>query len=243
MPEVRIGTSGWRYDAWKDDFYEGVPEGEWLAYCGERFTGLEVNATFYRLRERETFRKWRDAVPDDFRFAVKANRYLTHSKKLLDPDEPIRTERDRARALRPKLGAVLWQLPGNLHGDVPRLERFLDALSGEWPDAAHAVELRHRSWFTDEVAAALADADVAVCISDAADWPRWDRVTAGLVYVRLHGHTRTYASAYSGEHLDRWARRVQGWLADGRDVHVYFDNDAEGAAPHDALRLRERVEG
>ena len=216
-----------------------MPKKRWLRHAAERFTGLEVNATFYGLQKRSTFEKWRDETPDGFGFAVKGNRYLTHNKKLLDPGEPIARERERAEGLGEKLKAVLWQLPANFHIDVDRLRGFLDALAA-WP-VPHAVEFRHRSWFAPEVARLLRDRDAAVCISDAADWPIWDEVTARIVYVRLHGHTRTYASAYSPPHLRRWARRARRWLDEGRDVHVYLDNDREGAAPRDAVRLLEQV--
>ncbi len=240
MARAFIGTSGWNYEGWKDAFYAGVRRKDWLRYAAERFTGLEVNATFYGLQRRSTFERWRDETPPGFGFAVKGNRYLTHNKKLLDPEEPIRRERERAEVLGAKLKAVLWQLPGQLQLDGERLRRFLAALREGWP-VRHAVEFRHPSWFTAEVADALRAHGVAACQSDAADWPMWEEVTADLVYVRLHGHTRTYASAYHSRLLRLWAGRTRAWLAEGRDVHVYFDNAAEGAAPRDALRLLEML--
>jgi uncharacterized protein YecE (DUF72 family) len=120
-----------------------------------------------------------------------------------------------------------------------RLARFLFELS-RWRATRHALELRYRSWFEPQVADALANAGVAVCLSDAADWPMWDCVTTDLVYVRLHGHTRTYRSSYSHGSLERWRERALGWLSEGGDVHVYFDNDGEGAAPRNALSLIDR---
>jgi uncharacterized protein YecE (DUF72 family) len=231
-----IGTSGWNYPGWRDGFYAGVKRQDWLSHCADRFTGIEVNATFYRLQERGTFERWREQTPRGFRFAIKGNRFLTHNKKLRDPEGPVGVERERALALGDKLAAVVWQLPGNFHKHLDRLEGFAVAL-GAWKEVRHALEFRHRSWFDDEVAECLRAHRLAACMSDAADWPLWDAVTTDMVYVRLHGHTRTYASAYSAESLKRWTDRVQGWLAEGRDVHVYFDNDAEGAAPYDALKL------
>lgn len=168
-------------------------------------------------------------------FALKANRYLTHRQRLRAPGESIALERERAAALGPKLGAVLWQLPAGLARHDARLAGFLDALA-RWP-ARHAIEFRHRSWFCPGVAAQLAERGVAVCISDAADWSMWECVTADFVYVRLHGHTRTYCSRYAPRSLERWAGKVQRWLAEGRDAHVYFDNTGAGAAPRDALAL------
>jgi len=116
------------------------------------------------------------------------------------------------------------------------MDGFIEALR-RWPKMRHVVELRHRSWFADEVAERLEKARIANCLSDSPRWPMWEAVTARLVYVRLHGHSRLYQPRYAGPALEGWARRIRRWLADGRDVHVYFDNDAEGHAPYDALRL------
>lgn len=231
-----IGTSGWNYDSWREPFYGDRPRKDWLAFCAGRFTAIEVNATFYRLQSRETFRRWRRGTPGEFRFAIKANRYLTHNKKLGDPLPGIRLERDRAAGLGPKLAAVVWQLPRRFHRHLERLETFARALRS-WPCARHAIEFRHGSWFDDEIAACLRRHRLAICQSDAADWPLWDAVTTDLVYVRLHGQPLTYASAYSHAELRAWADKVQGWRREGRDVHVYFDNDAFGHAAFDALRL------
>lgn len=233
-----IGTSGWNYPAWRDAFYGDCPARRWLSFCAERFSAIEVNATFYRLQSRETFARWRDATPPGFRFAIKANRYLTHNRKLADPLPSIRLERDRARELGGKLAAVLWQLPRNLRCDLGRLERFARALR-HWRAARHAIEFRHESWFDEKVEDCLREHRIAACQSDAGDWPRWDAVTTDLVYVRLHGRPLTYASGYRATELRRWAGKAKDWLAEGRDVHVYFDNDALGRAPVDALQLME----
>ena len=231
-----IGTSGWNYPAWREAFYGDAPARRWLSFCAERFSAIEVNATFYRLQSRETFARWRDATPPQFRFAIKGNRYLTHNRKLIDPLPSIRLERERARGLGRKLAVVLWQLPSGLHRDLGRLERFARALR-HWRAVRHAIEFRHESWFDEEVAACLRAHGIAACQSDAADWPLWEAVTTDLVYVRLHGRPLTYASGYSAALLRRWAAKVNGWLAEGRDVHLYFDNDALGRAPVDALTL------
>jgi uncharacterized protein YecE (DUF72 family) len=235
-----IGTSGWNYDGWRDDFYAGVKRKDWLRFCAERFTAIEVNATFYRLQSKETFQRWRDETPAGFRFAIKANRYLTHNKKLADPLPAIRIERDRATGLGDKLAAVVWQLPHNFHKNIERLKGFARALS-RWRRPRHAIEFRHPSWFDDEVAACLGAHGIAVCQSDAADWPLWDAVTTDMMYVRLHGHDVTYASNYSDRELRAWGAKVRRWRREGRDVHVYFDNDAFGAAPLNALRLLELI--
>jgi len=233
-----VGTSGWHYAAWREGFYGGRPARDWLRICGERFSGLEINATHYRLQGAATLRRWRDATPRGFRFAIKAHRYLTHYRRLRAPLASIRLERERAAALGGKLAAVLWQLPANLPCNLERLEDFARALR-RWRRVRHAIEFRHPSWFCEEVADCLRAYGIAACQSDAARWPRWDAVTTDLVYVRLHGRPRTYASAYGEGALRAWARKARRWLREGRDVHAYFDNDARGAAPRNALRLIE----
>jgi uncharacterized protein YecE (DUF72 family) len=231
-----IGTSGWNYDAWREAFYHQRPKKEWLAFCAERFSAIEVNATFYRLQSVETFRRWNAETQPGFRFAIKANRYLTHNKKLNDPVPAVHIERERASALGGKLAAVVWQLPPNLHRNLERLEDFAQALRS-WRRVRHAIEFRHPSWFESGVAACLARHRIAICQSDAADWPMWEAVTTDMVYVRLHGHETTYASDYSEVALRAWALKLRRWLDEERDVHVYFDNDAFGYAPRNALRL------
>lgn len=238
--QVYIGTSGWNYDAWREGFYGDVAKRHWLRFCAERFSAIEVNAPHYRLQRKSTFQRWRGLTPPGFRFAVKANRYLTHSRKLKDPRPAIRKERERAQGLGRKLAAVLWQLPANFHKRLDRLEAFATALHG-WSQPRHAVEFRHASWFDEEVAACLQHYDIAVCQSDAADWPLWNKLTTDLVYVRLHGRTQTYASNYPEGELRSWARKLRRWRGEGRDAHVYFDNDACGYAPLNALRLLELV--
>lgn len=235
-----IGTSGWNYEGWRELFYEGRPARVWLRYCASRFDAIEVDATFYRLQSVATFRRWREETPAGFRFAIKANRYLTHNKKLADPLPAIRLERERASGLGGKLAAVLWQLPHNFHCNVERLDGFARALR-RWRRVRHAIEFRHASWFDEDVAACLRRDGIAVCQSDAADWPMWDAVTTDFVYVRLHGHELTYASSYADAALRSWAVKARRWMSEGRDVHVYFDNDAYGCAPRNALRLIELV--
>lgn len=237
MSRLYIGTSGWSYQHWRDCFYRDIPHKEWLKFYAEGFKAVEINGTFYRLQKSETFKKWSDETPADFRFALKANRYLTHNKKLIDPEAPVLIEKNHADALNGKLTAVLWQMPGFLKKNSARLNAFTFALR-QWPEVRHVIEFRHPSWFDDDTAACLAEAKIAVCQSDAESWPLWDRITTDLVYIRLHGHTRTYASSYSPSELAQWADKISDWLRQGRDVHVYFDNDAECAAPFNAQTLQ-----
>ncbi|HTE50047.1 MAG TPA: DUF72 domain-containing protein [Kofleriaceae bacterium] len=237
---VHIGTSGWSYAGWAPLLYRGVPRSRWLARASRVFSALEINGTFYGQQSAETFRRWADQTPAGFRFAIKGHRFITHYKRLRGVARSVDRLRRPAMAMGDKLAAVVWQLPANLECDLVRLRSFLATLA-RWPEVRHAIELRHRSWFTDEVAALLGEARTAVCIGSAPDFPMWLEATTDLVYVRLHGHTRKYASSYSHAHLRRWAERVTTWRAEGRDVHVYFDNDAEGAAVGNALELMELV--
>jgi uncharacterized protein YecE (DUF72 family) len=240
MHSLHIGTSGWSYPEWQQRFYTGVARKDWLAFYAERFSAVEINGTFYHLQTPDTFKKWSDATPATFRFALKANRYLTHNKKLLDPAASILIEKNHANALGNKLAVVLWQLPGLLKKDLARLKGFIDALQ-LWPEVRHSIEFRHESWFDDETADCLARANIAVCLSDAEAWPMWDRITSSLVYIRLHGHTQTYVSSYSNAELAYWAERIVQWVRQGKDVHIYFDNTAECAAPVNADMLRTLV--
>jgi uncharacterized protein YecE (DUF72 family) len=242
MARAWIGTSGWVYPGWRAHLYAGAPVRRWLEIASRAFGALEINGSFYTQIRPETYARWRRETPDDFRFALKGHRFVTHYKRLRDAGASIARLRDQASGLGDKLAAVVWQLPARFAIDVPRLEDFLRALE-VWPGARHALELRHRSWFVPAVADRLREARVAVCLSDAPDFPIWREVTTDLVYVRLHGHTRKYASQYSAASLARWAADTRRWLAEGRDVHVYFDNDGEGHAVSDALTLHAMLDG
>jgi uncharacterized protein YecE (DUF72 family) len=238
---IHIGTSGWSYRSWRDHLYRDLPQREWLAKAARTFGALEINGSFYTQIKPETYRRWHDESPPRTVFTLKGHRFVTHYKRLIDVGESVARLRDQSRGLGDKLKVVLWQLPSHMTVEVERLARFLATLE-RWPEVRHALELRHRSWFTDEIAAMLCRARVAACISDAPDFPMWHAVTTDLVYARLHGHTRKYASSYSRAHLSRWASEVRAWADAGIETHVYFDNDAEGAAVDDALALKSLTE-
>ena len=240
MARAYIGTSGWVYKGWRARLYADTPVDRWLYVASRRFQSLEINGSFYKQIAPATYARWYAETPPEFRFALKGHRFVTHYKRLRGCRDSIARLRDQARPLREKLAAVVWQLPSHLAYDPERLDEFLDALAC-WRTARHALEPRHRSWFRPEVARALAAARVAVCLSDAPDFPMWREITTDLVYVRLHGHTRKYASRYSEKSLATWTADIHRWVAGGRDVYVYFDNDAEGHAVSDARRLIERV--
>ena len=234
---VEVGVSGWTYRSWRAHLYRGVPARAWLARAAEVYDAVEINGSFYGQLQPATYRRWYDETPAGFRFALKGHRFVTHYKQLRAVGASLVRLRDQAVPLAEKLGAVLWQLPARQAADLGRLDGFLAELAAVWPGVPHVLELRHPSWFTDAVADRLAAHGVASCISDAPTFPLWSRVTAPLVYVRLHGHTRLYASSYRRDALARWTDAIEGWVADGRRVQVYFDNDAEGAAVGDSLVL------
>jgi uncharacterized protein YecE (DUF72 family) len=240
MAELRIGTSGWHYDHWRGPFYpEGMHSDAFLRFYAERFDAVEVNASFYHLPVEATLATWRDTVPDGFLFAAKASRYITHMKKLKDPAEPVDTFLTRMAALGDTLGPVLFQLPPRWHVDVERLEAFLGVL----PAAVRPVlEFRDASWFDDRVYEALDRHGAAFCIYDLAGTESPHVVTGGLAYVRLHGSGAAYEGDYTPRMLSGWAGACTAWRRAGHDVHVYFDNDAHGYAPKDALLLKEMLD-
>ena len=238
MATAYIGTSGWVYAGWREHLYADTPTKKWLQVASQAFDALEINGSFYSQIKPETYARWYAETPEHFRFALKGHRFVTHYKRLKDCEGSIVLLRDQAQPLREKLAAVVWQLPSNFEGNVERLAGFCRALE-VWRDVRHSIELRNRSWFVPAVARVLRDAGVGVCMGDAPDFPMWREVTSDLVYVRLHGHTRKYASSYSEQSLRAWGADTMRWLAEGRDVHVYFDNDAEGHAVRNAIRFQQ----
>jgi uncharacterized protein YecE (DUF72 family) len=237
-PDLRVGCSGWMYRHWKSDFYPvSLPTTRWLEYYAERFDTVEINNSFYRLPDARTFATWRTRVPTGFLYAVKASRYLTHMKKLKDPEAPVRTFFTQARHLRQALGPVLYQLPPRWPVNLERLNAFLDVLPRR---RKHVIEFREQSWYAEPVFESLAERGVGLCLHDMAGTPSVRRVTAAFVYVRFHG-TEKYGGRYSDDALARWA----GWLneqrAGGCGIYAYFNNDRGGHAPRDADRLRARL--
>jgi uncharacterized protein YecE (DUF72 family) len=237
-----IGTSGWSYRHWRGPFYPpGMAKGaDQLRFYAERFDTVEVNGTFYRLIEAETFRRWREQTPESFVFACKGSRFLTHMKRLKDTAQGPARFFERVEALGDKLGPIVFQLPGRFKPDRDRLAAFLDAL----PSAhRYAFEFRDPAWFRPEIFEALAKRDVALCLYEFAGQEAPLELTASFVYIRLHGPEGPYQGSYGDAALDTWAARIAAWAKDGRDVYCYFDNDDRAFAPKNALRLREMLAG
>ncbi len=238
---LRIGCSGWQYRHWRGDFYPpGLPTTRWFAHYATAFDTVEINNSFYRLPPPETFARWREVAPPGFLYAVKASRFLTHMKKLKDPEEPIARFFDHAGHLGPHLGPVLYQLPPAWTVNVERLAHFLGALPAGY---CHVVEFRDPSWYDDRVYALLEQHGVALCVHDM-QGSATERLQVGpFVYVRFHHGTAKYGGRYPDARLDGWADWLLARQAAGVDVYAYFNNDTGGHAPRDAARLRARMHG
>ncbi|MDB4985168.1 MAG: hypothetical protein JWN04_346 [Myxococcaceae bacterium] len=278
--KVRIGTSGWSYRHWRGDFYpSGLPAQRELEHISAEFSSLEINRSFYSLLTPASCQSWRAATPAGFEFSLKGSRFITHAKKLRDVAQSLANFfASGPLALADKLGPVIWQLPASLPFDAARIEAFFASLPRSQAAAAllaqqhdervkhgahlaverdrplrHAIEPRHESYRDSAFAELAVRYGVAIAVSDAADWPRFEVGTTDFMYVRLHGGTHTYASGYSEQELAAWAARIRAWqrgryhdtpsrgarrVPSARDVYVYFDNDLHGHAPRDALALR-----
>lgn len=236
LGSIHIGTSGWHYKHWEGVFYpEGLATESWLGYYLEHLETVEINNTFYQLPKETTLSKWRESVPEGFVFAVKASRYITHMKKLKDPQNSVNTFLSRIETLGPNLGPILFQLPPNWHFNGERLNAFLDVLP---PCRRYAFELRDPDWLNEEAYAILEEHDAAFCIYDFHGRQSPKQVTADFVYVRLHGPYGPYRGKYDAETLAGWAGAISAWRGQGRDVYCYFDNDEAGYAVQNALELR-----
>ncbi len=237
--QIHIGTSGWNYQHWKEVFYPAdLPAARWFEHYAREFDTVEINNTFYHQPDDETFDTWRRQAPAGFLYAVKANRYLTHMKKLKDPGESLTRFLDGARRLKSHLGPLLYQLPPHWKKDLERLRGFCDLLPST---QRHVLEFRERDWLAEDTYELLRDHEVSLCVHDML--PRHPRrTTAPLVYVRLHGTGKEAGGKYSPSRLRPWA----DWLnevAARHDVFVYFNNDAHGYALDDARTLRELMGG
>jgi uncharacterized protein YecE (DUF72 family) len=279
---VRIGISGWRYEPWRRIFYpQDLAQHRELEFASRAFPSIEINGSFYSLQAPTSWQQWYDVTPADFVFSVKGPRYITHILRLRDIVRPMANFfASGIFNLREKLGPILWQFPPSLRYDAARFEDFLALLPRDTGDALrlarrrdarmhgrsvlrvdarrplrHAVEIRHESFAVPEFTAQLRKHGVALVVADTAGkWPYLEDVTAGFLYLRLHGDQQLYASGYTDAALERWADRIRAWSrgceprdarraggavrkAVQRDVYCYFDNDVKVRAPFDADRL------
>jgi uncharacterized protein YecE (DUF72 family) len=233
--KIYIGTSGWNYRHWKGPFYpEEVKQEEMLDHYVRQFNSVELNNSFYKLPDRENFIKWRKSVPDDFIISMKANRFITHMKKLKDPQETLKEQLTNMQGLGQKLGPLLFQLPPLWNANTERLVEFLLALPRKF---RYAFEFRHPSWYDESIYRLLAKYNCAFCIYHLAGHLSPIKVTADFVYVRLHGPEGKYQGNYSAGELRQWAHLCNDWSEKGKDVYFYFDNDEAGYAPLNAKKL------
>lgn len=246
--EAHIGCSGWHYKHWRGVVYpERLSTTAWLKEYAARFPTVEINNSFYRLPSEETFASWRAQVPRGFLFSVKASRFLTHIKRLRDPEEPLERLLSHARALGPTLGPILYQLPPRWFPDPERLRVFLASLPERIAPASrsrlrHVMEFREPLGYEPWVLDLLEEHNVALCVHDMPGSESPLLTIGPVVYLRLHGYGKKYGGSYPDEVLTEWA----GWLVDamsqGRECFVYFNNDMNGQAVHDATRLRTIVD-
>lgn len=240
MTDIRVGTSGWHYKHWVGRYYpEKIKPGAMLPHYLRDFDTVELNNTFYQLPKEESFDTWRDCVPDDFLFAVKGSRFITHMIKLKDAARGLSNFMPRAERLGGKLGPILWQLPPGWKVNVERLEEFLEALPR---NHQYAFELRNETWMTDRVLEVLQRYNAAFCIYELAGYHSPIELTADWTYIRLHGPTAfKYQGSYSDAQMDAWAKRLVGWRKSLRSIYVYFDNDDSAYAVDNALTLKRMI--
>ncbi len=236
--DVRIGVSGWTYGPWRGAFYpQRLPQRQELAHAASVFRSIEINGTFYSMQTPEAFGRWADETPEDFVFAVKGPRFITHMKRLRDPEAPLANfMASGILRLGRKLGPILWQVPPNFGFDAERLGAFLSCLPRDMDEAAalgrrhdgrlkarawlkveanlpirHAIEIRHDSFRDPAFIRLLRRHRIALVCADTVEWPRLMDLTADFVYCRLHGSRELYRSGYGSREISRWASRVRAW--------------------------------
>lgn len=241
MPKYRIGCSGFLYDSWRGNFYNKLlSQRKWLSFYVEKFNTVELNVTFYRLLKKEAFERWYKETPPQFSFSLKGSRFISHIKKFKDVALPLVTFFNTTAPLLEKLEVVLWQLPPNFKVNLKNLQDFIETIK-PYP-VRHVFEFRHKSWISKRVFKLLSDSNIAVCM---ADWPDFIDdlpLTADFVYMRRHGEFGSYATNYSTEQLKNDAKRIKAYLKLDKDVYIYFNNDAMGYAPKNAMELNAILE-
>ncbi|MCX7857052.1 MAG: DUF72 domain-containing protein [Deltaproteobacteria bacterium] len=241
MPKIYVGCSGFNYFGWRKRFYpEDLPQRKWLEYYSSVFKSVELNVTFYRLPTPSTFKRWYKETPQDFSFVLKGSRLITHIKRLYDVKESLESFFERASALGEKLKATLWQFPPGFQMDIQKLSEFVSLLSEYGVRAA--FEFRNASWINEQVSQLVTAHKFTLCM---ADWPPFlDKLTvkSDYVYIRRHGHQGNYATCYTEEEIVADAKRIKSYVEEGKDVFIYFNNDAYAYAVQNAKKLLEILE-
>ena len=238
--EYFVGTSGWHYDHWRGLYYpEGLAKPKWLQFYSKQFNTVELNNSFYHLPTEKAFITWRESAPENFVYAVKVSRFITHIKKLRNIGSAVDNFLSRACLLQDKLGPLLYQLPPNMKRNDVVLESFLSSLPQEY---RHVFEFRHESWIDEAVFGILRRYKVGLCVFDMPGFTCPPVATSDFAYIRFHGSGGMYSSCYSNEELSQWAKKIAK-LAEGvKAVYIYFNNDAEAFAIKNALTLASYLE-
>jgi uncharacterized protein YecE (DUF72 family) len=232
----RIGTSGWHYDDWSGRFYpDDLPKKKWFGFYSQHFDTVEVNNTFYHLPKEKTFQSWHDQAPPNFRFTLKASRYITHIKKLNDPADSVALFFERAELLKSYLGPVLYQLPPSQHKDLEKLAAFLKCIPTRH---LPVFEFRHQSWYDDDVLELLDSKRAAFCVHDMGELTTPRAVTGRAIYIRFHGTSGRYSGNYTDKMLADWADWIRDNTANVKAVYAYFNNDIHAFAVNNAKTLR-----
>ena len=236
--DIRIGTSGWHYEHWKELFYPTqLPKSKWFECYAKDFDTVEINNTFYQLPKEQTFENWHKQAPKKFLYTVKANRYITHIKRLKEPEESLERFFKGVRLLKEHLGPVLYQLPPNFHKDLDRLGTFIKFLP---KDRTAVFEFRHESWFSEDTYKLLSKFNAAFCIHDLVGVPTPRVITGDIIYIRFHGPTGKYQGNYSKPALKKWANWIKDNCPKARSVYAYFNNDIHAYAVRNARTLKEQ---
>lgn len=237
MKKIHIGTSGFSYHHWHNGvFYpKDLKSGKELEYYVSQFDTVEINSSFYHLPSQKCFSGWYSRTPKAFVFSVKGSRFISHRKRLKDCQEPLKLFLERVGELKEKLGPILFQFSPTWEMNYGRLSDFLNLLP---KDKRFTLEFRNPTWFNEKVFQLLKDFYVALTFSDTPNYPYVEGLTADFVYARLHGHEILYGSNYTPQQLKGWSEKTRGWTKGGLDVYIYFDNDAYGFAPKNALYLK-----
>jgi uncharacterized protein YecE (DUF72 family) len=238
MADIWVGLSGWSYANWRGAFYPAaLPSRDYLAFYAREFGTAEINSSFYHFLRPQTYERWAAQVPDDFVFAVKANRLLTHTRRLQEVEESWQRLAEAVLALGSHCGPILFQFPQSFRREERRLADFLRLARESAAGLRLVCEFRHASWFTEEIYRLLRRYGVALCLADSARYPRHDVLTTDFVYCRFHGRPELFASPYSEAELESLARQLQTYSNVGVDVYVYFNNTKEGHAIDNARML------
>ena len=240
---LHIGTSGWSYKHWAEIFYPAdIKPAGYLEYYASKFSCVELNSSFYHLPQISTVSGWTERTPPDFRFCAKLSRYITHQLRLIHCEEALLKYFSVMEGMRSKLGPVLVQLHPGLKFNRSLADDFMTLLTKHYHHYRFALEVRNRSWITDDAFELLSRHRIAFVIADSGKrYPYHEAVTTDFVYLRFHGHEQLYASDYADEELTQYTDKIASWLDNEKEVWVFFNNDYHGFAVKNAAKLQQII--